>query len=606
MAKIIYLKPEQEITSLIGYLWQAKESNIVLIAPKNSSLIHNAVALKILKREADNCEKEVIFVVKGPKERETLEKVGFKTRPSWPKDEGAEFEDDGSETSKDSLLGQSLALRHRSAKSSWRFNDIRPSGAKKTEKKEPAQEIEMKEESEDLIFKHLTAESPELAESNLEIPKEGDSFKERAEKFLRTKEQPEEETFEPEPVLRSFRDEDRPRPKKKFSWPRFDFSIFSFKFLSVFLGAALLLVAGVLYFVLPRAEINIFPKTEPLEQSFEVSAEKGSAKIDLADQKIPAQFLKIEKSGSKEFAATGKRQFNEKARGVITVFNEYSSSPQTLVSTTRFISEDGHVFRTAKTITVPGAKIEEGKIKASSIDVEVVADQAGFEYNIEPAKFTIPGFKDTPKYTAFYGRSKTAMTGGAVGEAKIVSQDDFNKAKEEIWKDLETSLDKEIKLQIPGGLKLLDNALKKEIVSLEPSVEVGGRTEKFSLTVKGAAKALILSEDDLKKLIEENLAKNSIEGEKVKTRDVEITYKNVSPDFDRLKLAFEASVSGKIVWQVDEAAIKNSIAKKNLVEIKNIFDQHQEIERAQITLWPFWVKEAPSDLNKIKIIQTVD
>jgi len=599
MAKIIYLKPEQEITSLIGYLWQAKESNIVLIAPKNSSLIHNGVALKILKREADNCEKEVIFVVKGPKERETLEKVGFKTRPSWPKDEGAEFEDeDSKEKEYESLLNHEVALRRRSAKSSWRFNDIRLSASSgKTVKPEPA--IEMKEESEDLIFKHLTAGKDDSEENNLEIPEEGDAFKEKAEKFLRAKDQ-EEDIFEPEPKI------EKPRSKKKFSWPRFDFSVFSFKFLSVFLGAALVLAAGVLYFVLPRAEVNIFPKTEALEQNFSVSAEKSSQKIDLEDQKIPAQFLKIEKSESKEFAATGKRQFNEKARGTITVFNEYSSSPQTLVATTRFISENGQVFRTAKTITVPGAKIEEGKIIASSIDVEVVADKAGSEYNIDPAKFTIPGFKDTPKYAAFYGRSKTAMTGGAVGEAKIVSQDDFNKAKEEIWKGLEESLDKEIRLQIPDGLKLLDNALKKEIASLEPSVEVGGRTERFSLTVKGSAKAMIFNEDDLKKLIEESLAEDSIEGEKVKTRDLEITYKNVSPDFDRLKLAFEAAVSGKIVWQVDEPAIKSLIVKKNQNEIKDIFSQRQEIERAQIILWPFWVKEVPADQNRIKIILTVD
>ena len=239
MAKIIYLKPEQEITSLIGYLWQAKEETIVLIAPKNSSLLHNGVALKILKREADNCEKEIVFVVKGPKERETLEKVGFKTRPSWPKDESAEFEDEDSkeptEEAYESLLNHEVALRRRSAKSSWRFNDIRPGAVGKSPKKEPAQEIEMKEESEDLIFKHLVAEEPELAENNLEIPKEGDSFREKAERFLKIRNKDEEEFLGPK-IRKSFFG-------KKFPWPRFDFSVFSFKFLSVFLGAALILVA---------------------------------------------------------------------------------------------------------------------------------------------------------------------------------------------------------------------------------------------------------------------------------------------------------------------------------------------------------------------------
>jgi len=60
MAKLIYLKPNQDITSIIGYLWQTKEPEIALVAPKNSVLLENRIALKILKREADNCEKEII------------------------------------------------------------------------------------------------------------------------------------------------------------------------------------------------------------------------------------------------------------------------------------------------------------------------------------------------------------------------------------------------------------------------------------------------------------------------------------------------------------------------------------------------------------------
>ena len=61
------------------------------------------------------------------------------------------------------------------------------------------------------------------------------------------------------------------------------------------------------------------------------------------------------------------KELNEKARGSLTVYNEYSSSPQTLVATTRFESPEGKIFRIEKNIVVPGAKIEEGKIIASTI-----------------------------------------------------------------------------------------------------------------------------------------------------------------------------------------------------------------------------------------------
>ncbi len=94
MAKIIYLKPEQEITSLIGYLWQAEESEIVLVVPKNSALVQNHIALKILRREAESSEKEIIFVIRDKEERLLLERLGFQTRAFWPKDESAEAPED--------------------------------------------------------------------------------------------------------------------------------------------------------------------------------------------------------------------------------------------------------------------------------------------------------------------------------------------------------------------------------------------------------------------------------------------------------------------------------------------------------------------------------
>jgi len=102
--------------------------------------------------------------------------------------------------------------------------------------------------------------------------------------------------------------------------------------------------------------------------------------------------------------------YEYKATGIITIYNTYSSSPQTLVKTTRFVSEGGKLFRTTKTIVVPGADASSGKIVPGSTTVEVIASEPGNEYNIGPSTFSIPGFKGTPKYLAFYGESFSAFT----------------------------------------------------------------------------------------------------------------------------------------------------------------------------------------------------
>jgi len=120
-----------------------------------------------------------------------------------------------------------------------------------------------------------------------------------------------------------------------------------------------------------------------------------------------------------------------KASGTIIVFNEYSSDSQLLIASTRFLSSNGKIFRTTKNIYVPGTKTENDEIIPGSIDVEVLADYWGDEYNIGSSDFTISGFKGTAKYTDFYGKSNTAMSGGSSEtkedvELKAEYQDNLN------------------------------------------------------------------------------------------------------------------------------------------------------------------------------------
>lgn len=629
MAKIIYLKPEQEITSLIGYLWQAEESEIVLVVPKNSALVQNHIALKILKREADSSEKEIIFVIRDKEERLLFERLGFQTRAFWPKDESAEAPEEEvlkevSPEKYDSLIGRQLNLRRRGLVKTFRVNDIREPSLKAKESKKKSRELEIKEETEDLLLRHLSEKELEK-EPELGIPQETADFKTKAESFFKSRKIKEPDFLEEAHQLLGEEETwptgtaEKPFQKNKGIFLGISvfkkikggihylfFPVFSFKFLCLFLGSVLIISGLILYFVLPKAEIVITPKIEAVNQELAVLADKGITKIDSVSGKIPAQVIKIDKKESKEFLATGRRQFNEKAIGVISIYNEYSSSPQALVATTRFISEDGKVFRTAKSVTVPGAKIQEGEIIPSSIDVEVAADQAGVDYNISPGKFTIPGFKGTPKYEAFYGRSKTAMTGGAVGEAKIVSQEDFNKAKDEIWQSLEKSLDQEIKSQVPAGFKLLAEGLKKEIVSTESTAEVGGRAEKFTLTLKGTATVLIFDEKDILKLAEQDLSAQLGENKELLASATEIAYDKVEADFGKSQMNLKTQIKEKIVWKVEIDKLKDNIKGKKEQEIKGIFNQHEEIAQAKILLWPFWVRSVPENLGKIKITLNLD
>ena len=656
MAKIINLKPEEEITSVIERLWETGEEEIFLVALKGSVLLRNIIGLKLLKREAERLGKELLIVTKDEVAREMAKRVGINSRVAPPKEkkEESDFNDDEvlrevSSKRFEAFLGEEIAEKRNSSSGHLNMSDIRPKEKLNTKDRAAKKEIEMPEAEED-FFKEEEAEEEIEKEPNFDAP--GLELKKEPELpddfyFTQFKKEPEdEESKNTEEVSEGFyldeteeeiSSKEEKTKDKKFTWPKFSLKFFknnlpigekritvknedeqdsfeiisrklkipffSGKFLFLFISLVLVIAAAVLYFVLPKADIEVTPKSETLSQNLNILVDKGVSKIDYTQNKVPAQLIKLEKKDSKNFPATGQRQVNEKAEGVITVFNEYSSSAQTLVEKTRFAAENGKIFRTTKTITVPGAKVVDGKIVASSIDVAVVADQPGSEYNIDAGKFSIPGFAGSPKFTAFYGRSDKSFSGGASGLMKVVSQEDFDKAKTQFWDESKATLDKEFRAQIPSGLKLLEFSLKEGLASAESSVAVGQPADNFTLTIKGVATVLLFNENDIlniinKKIVEKN---GTDEGLKVKMEKIDYQLSGL-PDFSRGQMNLLVKLNGKIVWPLNVEDIKRAIVGKGEQAMRDYFAQHSEVAEVKVSFWPFWVKSVPANLDKIEVI----
>ena len=130
---------------------------------------------------------------------------------------------------------------------------------------------------------------------------------------------------------------------------------------------------------------------------------RGSISAQIDAENIPIRVIDETQEVSLSYDVTGKNAASgKKAHGSVVIYNEYNSSPQTLVATTRLESSDGKIFRLTKNIVVPGTTVVGGSPQPGAIEAEVVADQAGSEYNIDQTKFTIPGFSGGPKFDKFY------------------------------------------------------------------------------------------------------------------------------------------------------------------------------------------------------------
>src|SRR3989344_4240176 len=366
-------------------------------------------------------------------------------------------------------------------------------------------------------------------------------------------------------------------------------------------GVSIIVLGAIIYMTTGSANISITPHKQPLDFQLKVSASDRFSAVDASLNKIPGQMFNTEKNASQTFFATGEKDVAQKARGTITVFNEYGTTPQVLIATTRFQTSDGLVFRTLKGITVPGTKVENGKIIPGTISVEVIADKPGQSYNIPASKFSIPAFKergDAGRYEKIYGVSEEAMKGGAVGKAKVVTETDFNTAKQVLSGQVNKSVEESLKTQTSGLKVINSSAIKTK--EPESTAKIDEAADSFNMTVGSSIKTVGFKEDDLNNLIKFFIDKNL--NLIVLPEKLTLSYENVTIDETSNFLSFTVTIKGGGYVKIDSDKIKSDLSGKNEKEIKNYFlGLTDSVGMAKVNLTPFWVNKVPRDKEKIQL-----
>jgi len=352
-------------------------------------------------------------------------------------------------------------------------------------------------------------------------------------------------------------------------------------------------------FVLPRAEVIMTMKKADWSFSGNVSASPAIASISADNSSIPSELFKISKNGIYAFPASGSKMVENKATGKLTIYNAYSSEAQPLVKNTRFVTPEGKIFRISSSITVPGAKVTEGKIIPSPVETTVTADSAGDTYNVGPvAKLRIPGFQGTPKYDGFYGELKEGASGGLVGELKIATDEDLKKAEETAKSNVEQVLRAEIMASIPAGYKVMDAGSEISVIKSGISGEANDKGE-FTYGVMLEAKVAAFREEDMLSLMSGKFGKDHAESFDLKEYD--LSYGEPSIDFSTGRI--DIPVEFRSVWarSFDTEAFRSDIVGKSGSELKALIFSVPGVESGKADLWPIWVRSVPSDLSKITV-----
>jgi hypothetical protein len=381
----------------------------------------------------------------------------------------------------------------------------------------------------------------------------------------------------------------------------------SFKRFLVFFIIFVVLFFLASQFLFANAEIKIWPETEVvnLEEKITISTETNDISLDSSI--VPGKLFTANQTALKTFQATGKATKEVKAQGTIRIYNNYSTSPQTLVATTRLISADGKLFRTTEKVVVPGAILVNGKLQPSYIDAKVAADQAGESYNVEPTKFSIPGFVGTAKYTAFYGESLEKMTGGYLGETPQVTQEDLDNADKDVTEKALAEGETSLKNKISSEFSIIREAISSEILEATSSAKAGAEVSSFSYQVKVTVKTIAYKSSDFFSLLGQDIVFKKSEGKSLQEESLTNSEPELfSMDMDNGKIIVKTEVSAKIYSSVDESQIKESLKGSSLVKAKEFLSDQSGITKVQIKSWPFWTDSIPEDSERIKLNLILD
>ena len=327
-----------------------------------------------------------------------------------------------------------------------------------------------------------------------------------------------------------------------------------------------------------------------------------TASLSAAENELEFGTFTKTQTASVAVPATGSEQVSRKASGQITIFNDFSDEPQLLIATTRFETADAKIYRIKDAVTVPGQKIENGQTVPGSITTTVVADQPGESYNIPAATFTIPGFEGSARYDKFSAKSQSAMAGGFVGTVRSVAAADQTRAETELRTKLNVDNPNPGNLEIPSGHILFNDALFASFDSVGKPETTGEEVEVVgTLTFTG----ILFDKNELAGYLATkhvpDYSGESVEITNVKNLTFTLKDKaDINPATIQ-SIDFDLEGSALMRWQVDEEALKRSLAGFTKSNFQLAIGDFPSIESVKLKFMPPWNRTIPEDTDKIKV-----
>lgn len=213
----------------------------------------------------------------------------------------------------------------------------------------------------------------------------------------------------------------------------------------------------------------------------------------LQDGKLKGITSAIDVSVTKSFARAA-QSVDAKSAGTIDIVNE-TASARSLIATTRFLSQDGVLFRLDRAVTIPAR----GRFAA-----RVTADQPGAQGDVQAGRFTIPGLAAALQ-AQIYGESKEAMSGGVAYVGEPYTEAERVQAEAELQALADSQAIAKASEQDAQDLLPLDALTAVDSLEITGTPGIGVPTGDYVLKGNGTANAYFLTRSEVESLLRQVL-----------------------------------------------------------------------------------------------------
>ncbi|MEI6039805.1 MAG: hypothetical protein WCP93_00410 [Candidatus Berkelbacteria bacterium] len=540
MDEIIYLEPDEEITSVIDKMKNAQNKHLGLVVPRGATLLQSVVNLRLLAKEAEVLGKEIAIVTTDQIGSNLAAQVGLpvynsvkqerpvmqSVKPDKNQDEVLEIDSHSpaSESAERPSARRELNVRH--------FQEDRPIIKWKSRQK-PV--IQQEKKSEKNVIKNPIHEIDHRA--------------------------------------------------KAVIWP-------------ILVIIAILGLFGA-YLLWPAVDVQVFVKSDDLKKSLPVVFTTSAKTSDIDQGVFSGVLVEAEVSDTQKFTATGKKNLGGKATGTIMLYNGLDSLNHKYPAGTKLLAQN-KTFLTKTAILLPGATVQNLQVVPGSATVDVEAENAGEDYNIKAGKFVIAGLPANQQ-AAIYGQSANDLKGGFTKEVQVVSKDDYNNALKSVTDSLTASLDQDLKTK-SKGLVLIDKAAVIPDPEVSSSSSIDQEATEFELTVKLKKQVMAYDNSKFVDFLIQTLSKQVTVDKMVainSTDDINLVIDKQS--YDKGELDVTTNVIAKIAPKISQDVIKNGIIGKSESAASDFVSSQPGVEKVTFNFRPAFWKKVSSLSNNVKV-----